>query len=80
MGLKKCVLEAQDEVYDETAGTPTNLVEISGEKVTDDDNVAPEVTEEQHRLKTGQSLQSPEHRPADASVVRVQPEHHRTAG
>ena len=39
MGLEICVLEAQDDVYDETSGTPTNPAETSGEN-------APEVTEE----------------------------------
>ena len=53
MGLEICVLEAQDDVYDETAGTPTNPAETSGEKkATDEDVVAPEVTEELNRLKT----------------------------
>ena len=52
MGLEICVLEAQDDVYDETPGTPTNLAETSGENVTDDDIVAPEVREELNRLKT----------------------------
>ena len=52
MGLEICVLKAQDDVYDETPGTPTNLAETSGENATDDDIVAPEVTEKLNRLKT----------------------------
>ena len=53
MGLEICVLEAQDDVYDEALGAPTNVAETSGENTTDDeDAVAPEVTEELNRLKT----------------------------
>ena len=52
IGLEICVLEAQDDVYDETPRTPTNLAETSGENATDDDIVAPEVTEKLNRLKT----------------------------
>ena len=63
MGLDIRVLEAQDDVYDETLGTPTNPAKTSGENATDEDIVAPEVTEELNRLKNaGQSLQSPERR------------------
>ena len=51
VGLEMCVLEAQDDVYDETTGTPTNPAENSGENATDED-VAPEVTEELNRLET----------------------------
>ena len=47
MGLEICVLEAQD---DEATETPTNLAETSGEDVTEEDVVAPEVTEELNRL------------------------------
>ena len=50
-GLEICVLEAQGDIYDETLGTPTNSAETSGENATDDDVVAPEVTEERYRLK-----------------------------
>ena len=46
MALEMCVLEAKDDVYDETPGTPTNPAEASGENATDEDVVAPEVTEE----------------------------------
>ena len=46
------MLEAQDDVYDETPGAPTNPAETSGENATDEDVVAPEVTEELNRLKT----------------------------
>ena len=49
MGLEICVLEAQDDVYDEISGTPTNT-ETSGENATDEDVVAPEVAEELNRL------------------------------
>ena len=52
VGLDICMLEAQDDVYDETPGTPTNPAETSGENATDEDVVAPEVTEELNRLKT----------------------------
>ena len=52
MGLEICVLEAQEDVYDETLGTPTNPVETSGENATDEDVVAPEGTDELNRLKT----------------------------
>ena len=52
MGLEICVLEAQDDVFDETSGTPTNPAVNSGENATDEDIVAPEVTEELNRLKT----------------------------
>ena len=45
MGLEICVLEAQDDVYDETPGTSTNPAETSGENATDEDVVTPEVTE-----------------------------------
>ena len=51
MGLDVCVLEARDDVYDEAAGTPTNLAGMSGVNTTDEDVVAPEVTEELNRLK-----------------------------
>ena len=51
MGLDVCVLEAQDDVYDDSAGTPTNLAGMFGVNTTDEDVVAPEVTEELNRLK-----------------------------
>ena len=44
MGMDVCVLEAQDDVYDEAAG-------MSGVDTTYEDVVAPEVTEELNRLK-----------------------------
>ena len=50
MGLDICVLEAQDDVYDDAAGVPTNLAEMSGETTTDEDVLAPEVTVELNRL------------------------------
>ena len=63
MRLEMYVMEAQDDVYHETPGTPTNPAETSGENATDEDVIAPEVTEELNRLKTlGWSLQSPERR------------------
>ena len=46
------MLEAQDDVCDETPGTPTNPAETSGENATGGDVVAPEVTKEQNRVKT----------------------------
>ena len=49
--LEMCVLKAQDNVYDETPGTPTNPAETAGEDAIDEDVVAPEVTEELNRLK-----------------------------
>ena len=52
MGLEVCVLEAQDDVYDDVPGAPTNLVETSGKSTTDEDVLSREVTEEVHRLKT----------------------------
>ena len=39
MGPEMCVVEAQDDVYDETPGTPTNPAETSGENATDEDVV-----------------------------------------
>ena len=51
MGVDVCVLEAQDDVYDEAAETPTNLARMSGVNTTGGDVVAPEVTEELNRLK-----------------------------
>ena len=51
IGLDVCVLEAQDDVYDEAAETLTNLARMSGVNTTDGDVVAPEVTEELNRLK-----------------------------
>ena len=39
MGLDICVLEAQDDVYDKTLGTPTIRVETSGENATTDEDV-----------------------------------------
>ena len=51
MGLDVCVLEAQDDVYDEAAETLTNLARMSGVNTTDEDVVAPDVTEELNRLK-----------------------------
>ena len=51
MGLDVCVLEAQDDVYDEAAETPASLAGMSGLSTTDQDVVAPEVTEELNRLK-----------------------------
>ena len=81
MGLEICVLEVQDDVCDETLGTPTNPAENSGENATGEDIVAPEVTEELNRLTTlGGAYKAPERRSADASEVRVQPEDQRTAG
>ena len=57
MGLEICVLEAQDDVDDETPGTPA---ETSGENATDEDAVAPEVTEELNRLRTlGRACKAP---------------------
>ena len=47
--LEILVLEAQDDVCDDTPGTPA---ETSGENATVEDVVAPEVTEELNRLKT----------------------------
>ena len=53
MGLEICVLDAQDDVYDEAPGAPTNVAETFDENTTDDeDAVAPEMTEEQNRLET----------------------------
>ena len=52
MGLKICVLEALDDVFDEPPETPTNLAGTPGENETDEDVVSPEVTEELNRLKT----------------------------
>ena len=46
MGLDVCVLETPDDVYDEAAGTTTNLTEMRGKNATDEDVAAPEVTEE----------------------------------
>ena len=60
MGLEICVLEAQVDVDDETPGTLTNSAETSGERATDEDAVAPEVTEELNRLKTlGRAYKAP---------------------
>ena len=70
------MLEAHDDVYDESLGTPTNPAQTPGENATDEDVVAPEVTEELNR----QSLQSPERQRTDALEVRVQTETQRTAG
>ena len=58
-GLDMCVLEAQDDVYDETLETPTNLAETTGENATDEDAAAPEVTEELNRLNTLAQLTKP---------------------
>ena len=59
VGLEICVLEAQDDVYDGTPGTPTNPAETSGENATDED-VAQEVTEELNRLQTlGRACKAP---------------------
>ena len=81
MGLEICVLEAQDDVYHETPGTPTIAAENSGENATNEVVVATEVTEELNRLKTlGRAYKAPECRSADACEVRVQPEDERTAG
>ena len=55
-----CVLEAHDDVYDETLGTPMNPAETSGENATDEDVVALEVTQKMNRLKTlGTALKAP---------------------
>ena len=51
MGLKICVLEALDDVFDEPPETLTNLAGTPGENETDEDVVFPEVTEELNRLK-----------------------------
>ena len=60
MGLDICVLEAQDDVNDETPGTPTNFAETSGENANGEDVVASEVTEELNRLKTlGRAYKAP---------------------
>ena len=52
MALEICVLEALDDVFDETPETPTNLAGTPSENETDEDVVSPEVTEELNRLKT----------------------------
>ena len=52
MDLEICVLGAQGDIHDETPGTLTNPAETSGENATDEDVVAPEVTEDLNRLKT----------------------------
>ena len=81
MGLDVCALEAQDDVYDEAAGTPTNLAAMSGVNTTDEDIVTPEVTKELNRLKLlGRPYRDPDCRRADASGTRVQSENQRTAG
>ena len=60
MGLEICVLEAQDDVYEKTPGTLTNLAETSDENATDEVVEAPEVTEELNRLKTlGRACKAP---------------------
>ena len=60
MGQEICGLEAQDNVYDEAPGAPTNLAETSGENTADEDVVAPEVTEELNRVKKlGRPYRSP---------------------
>ena len=59
VGLEICVLEAHDDVYDETSGTPTDPGEPSGENATDEVE-APEVTEELNRLETlGRAYKAP---------------------
>ena len=40
MCLDVCLLEAPDDVYDEAAGTKTNLTEMCGEYAADEDVVA----------------------------------------
>ena len=45
-------LEAQNDIYDETPGTPTIPAETPGENATDEDIVAAEVAEELNRVKT----------------------------
>ena len=52
MGLEICVLEALEDVFDESPEKPTNLAGTPGENETDEDVVSPEVTEELNRLKT----------------------------
>ena len=52
MGLQICVLEAQDDVYFETPGTPTNPAETCNENASEEDIVSPDVTGELNRLKT----------------------------
>ena len=60
MCLDVCLLEAPDDVYDEAAGTTTNVTEMCGEYATDEDVAAPEVTGELSRLKTfGRSYREP---------------------
>ena len=80
MGLEIRVLEAQDDVYDETPGTPTNPAETSAENAADEDVVAPEVTKEVNRLKTlGRAHKAPS--VDELMPLRyVQPENQRTAG
>ena len=57
MCLDVCLLEDPDDVYDEAAGT---LTEMCGEYATDEDVAAPEVTGELSRLKTfGRSYREP---------------------
>ena len=54
------MLVAQDDVYDETPGTPAIPAENSGENATDEDIVAAEVTEELNRLKMlGRAYEAP---------------------
>ena len=52
MGLDMCVLEAQDDTYDEAAGTMTKLTETCGESATGENVAAPEATDEPNQLKT----------------------------
>ena len=60
MGLEICVLEALDDVFDESPETPTNLAGTPGENETDEDVVSLELTEELNRLKTlGRSYTAP---------------------
>ena len=60
MDLEKCALGDQDDVYDEAPGASTNLSETTGENTTDEEVVAPEVTEEPNQLQTlGRPFRAP---------------------
>ena len=53
MCLEICVLVAQDDVYNEAPGAPTNVAETFDDNTTDDEDVvAPEMTKELIRLET----------------------------
>ena len=59
MGLEVCVLEAQDDVYDDATWKPTNVDETSGEFVTDEDATSSDRGAESIE-HVGQTLQSPD--------------------